>query len=45
VTVMLTLSGPLARIIAVFYSRLIRRYVRMEANGLRHEVERRAADS
>jgi Polyketide cyclase / dehydrase and lipid transport len=42
VTVALTLSGPLARMTAVVYSRLIRRYVRMEADGLRHEVVRRA---
>jgi uncharacterized membrane protein len=42
VTLTLTLSGPLARMTAMVYSRLIRRYVRMEADGLRHEAERRA---
>jgi hypothetical protein len=40
-TLTLTLSGPLARMTAIFYSRLIRRYVRMEADGLRREVEDR----
>lgn len=37
----LAFSGPLARITAMAYSRLIRRYVRMEAEGLRREVEGR----
>ncbi|HEU4426018.1 MAG TPA: SRPBCC family protein [Pilimelia sp.] len=41
VTLTLTLSGPLARITATAYSRLIRRYIRTEAEGLRREVERR----
>ena len=44
VTLTLTLSGPLARMTAMVFSRLIRRYIRMEAEGLRHEVERRATD-
>jgi hypothetical protein len=44
VTLTLTLSGPLARMIAMLYSGLIRRYVRMEADGLRREVEGRTAD-
>ena len=43
VTLTLSLSGPLARITATVYARLIRRYVRMEADGLRHEVERPSA--
>jgi hypothetical protein len=38
----LTLSGPLARPTAMLFSRLIRRYVRMEAEGLRRKVARRA---
>jgi uncharacterized membrane protein len=41
VTLTLTLAGPLARLTAVLYARLIRRYVRMEAEGLRRAVERR----
>jgi hypothetical protein len=44
VTLTLTLSGPLARMTAMLYSGLIRRYVRMEADGLRREVEGRTAD-
>ena len=40
VTLALTLSGPLARITGFLFSRLIRRYVRMEAAGLRREAER-----
>jgi hypothetical protein len=43
VTLTLTLSGPLARLTAMVYSRLIRRYLRMEADGIRHEINRRAA--
>jgi hypothetical protein len=39
----LTLSGPLAGMTAMLYSGLIRRYVRMEADGLRREAEGRAA--
>ncbi len=39
----LTMSGPLARLTATLYARLIRRYVRMEADGLRAEAERHAA--
>jgi Polyketide cyclase / dehydrase and lipid transport len=42
VTLALTLSGPLARLTGTIYARLIRRYVRMEADGLRREVQRRA---
>jgi hypothetical protein len=37
------MSGPLARLTATLYARLIRRYVRMEADGLRAEAERHAA--
>jgi hypothetical protein len=44
VALTLTLSGPLARMTGVLYSRLIRRYVRMEAEGLGREVLRRATD-
>jgi Polyketide cyclase / dehydrase and lipid transport len=36
----LILAGPLARITALFFARMIRRYVRMEADGLRRAVER-----
>jgi uncharacterized membrane protein len=43
VTLTLTMSGPLAGLIAALYARLIRRYVRTEAEGLRREVQRRAA--
>jgi hypothetical protein len=43
-TLTLTLSGPLARISALIYSGLIRRYLRMEAGGLGREMQRRAAD-
>jgi hypothetical protein len=43
VTLALTLTGPLARLTTLFYSGLIRRYVRMEADGLRAEVARRAS--
>jgi uncharacterized membrane protein len=39
VTLALTLAGPLAGMTALFYSGLIRRYIRMEAAGLRREVE------
>jgi hypothetical protein len=39
VTLGLQMSGPLAPIVGALYSRLIRRYVRMEADGLRREVE------
>jgi hypothetical protein len=35
----LALSGPLARITAMIYSRLICQYVRMEADRLCREVE------
>ena len=42
-TVALIMNGPLAPVTARLYSRLIRRYVRMEADGLRAEVERRAS--
>jgi hypothetical protein len=41
VTLTLALSGPLARLSALFYSGLIRRYVRMEADALRREAARR----
>ena len=37
--VTLTMSGPLARLVALLYSGLIRRYVRMEADGLRQAAE------
>lgn len=43
VTLTFSLSGPLARLTALVYSTLIRRYIRMEADGLRREVEGRAA--
>jgi uncharacterized membrane protein len=41
VTLALTMSGPLARLTAFVFGRLIRRYVRIEAEGLRREVARR----
>ncbi|MEH1016413.1 SRPBCC family protein [Micromonospora sp. CPCC 206060] len=40
VTLQLTLDGPLARLTAVVGARLIRRYLGMEAEGLRRTVER-----
>jgi hypothetical protein len=40
-TLVLRLDGPLSRVVAVFYSGLIRRYVAMEAAGLRAAVEGR----
>jgi uncharacterized membrane protein len=40
VTLALILAGPLARITALLYASLIRRYVRIEAEGLRNEVGR-----
>jgi uncharacterized protein YndB with AHSA1/START domain len=39
----LRLDGPLARVAALLYGRLIRRYLGMEADGLRREVERDTA--
>jgi Polyketide cyclase / dehydrase and lipid transport len=39
VTLTLALSGPLARPLGWIYGRLIRRYVRLEAESLRSEVE------
>jgi hypothetical protein len=42
VTLKLILSGPLAPITGLAFSRLIRRYIQMEADGLRREVEGRA---
>jgi hypothetical protein len=44
VTLTLTLAGPLAGLTGLLYGRLIRRYVRAEADGLRRELERRGAD-
>jgi len=41
-TVALIMNGPLAPVTARLYGSLIRRYVRMEADGLRAEVERLA---
>jgi uncharacterized membrane protein len=35
VTLVLTMTGPLAPVVATLYAPLIRRYVRMEAEGLR----------
>jgi hypothetical protein len=40
VTLALTMAGPLARLTALFGSRLIRRYLDLEADGLRREVGR-----
>jgi Polyketide cyclase / dehydrase and lipid transport len=40
VTLILALSGPLARLTALLYARLIRRYVHQEAEGLRRTMER-----
>lgn len=39
VTLTLTLSGPLAWLIGVAFSRLIRLYLALEADGLRREAE------
>jgi hypothetical protein len=39
VTLGLTFTGPLARPIGMVYAGLVRRYMRMEAEGLRREVE------
>jgi hypothetical protein len=41
VTLTLGLSGPLARVVGVLYGRLIRRYLSLEADGLRQAVEGR----
>ncbi len=41
VTLTLTMSGPLAGVTSMFFGGLIRRYVKLEADGLRREVERR----
>ena len=38
-----TMAGPLAWLAGAAYGRLIRRYLRMEAEGLRREAERRSA--
>jgi hypothetical protein len=40
VTLTLVMSGPLAGVTALAFSRLIRRYIGLEADGLRQEVER-----
>jgi Polyketide cyclase / dehydrase and lipid transport. len=42
VTLTLAMSGPLAWLTGAVYARLIRRYIRMEADGLCRRVERRA---
>ncbi|MEU4565601.1 SRPBCC family protein [Micromonospora sp. NPDC023956] len=42
-TLTLRLDGPLARLTALFGGRLIRRYLDLEAEGLRREVERDTA--
>ncbi|GAA4252387.1 hypothetical protein GCM10022255_048790 [Dactylosporangium darangshiense] len=39
----LSFAGPLARLVTLLYSGLIRRYIRMEAEGLRKAAEERAA--
>ncbi|MGI5242886.1 SRPBCC family protein [Dactylosporangium sp. CA-139066] len=39
----LSFAGPLARVVTLLYSGLIRRYIRMEAEGLRKAAEERAA--
>ncbi|BCL15409.1 hypothetical protein GCM10017556_31480 [Micromonospora sagamiensis] len=41
-TLTLRMDGPLARLTALFGGRLIHRYLDMEADGLRREVERDA---
>ncbi|GAA2383862.1 SRPBCC family protein [Dactylosporangium salmoneum] len=38
----LSFAGPLARVVTLLYSGLIRRYIRMEAEGLRKAAEERA---
>ncbi|MEV6924954.1 SRPBCC family protein [Dactylosporangium sp. NPDC051485] len=38
----LSFAGPLARVVTLFYAGLIRRYIRMEAEGLRKAAEERA---
>ncbi|WP_432973161.1 SRPBCC family protein [Dactylosporangium sp. CA-233914] len=40
----LSFAGPLARVITLFYSKLIRAYIRMEAEGLRTAAEARAQE-
>ncbi|WP_433204953.1 SRPBCC family protein [Dactylosporangium sp. CS-047395] len=39
----LSFAGPLARVVTLFYGSLIRRYIRMEAEGLRKAAEGAAA--
>jgi hypothetical protein len=39
----LSFAGPLARVVTLLYSGLIRRYIRTEAEGLRKAAERRTA--
>jgi hypothetical protein len=39
----LSFAGPLARVVKLLYAGLIRRYIRMEAEGLRKAAEERAA--
>lgn len=41
VVLTLTMSGPLAGVTSLLLGGLVRRYVRLEADGLRREVERR----
>ncbi|MER7276449.1 SRPBCC family protein [Dactylosporangium sp. NPDC000244] len=41
----LSFAGPLARIVTLFYGSLIRRYIRMEAEGLRKAAEAAAHGS
>lgn len=45
VTLTLRQSGPLAGLVGMLYSRLITRYVRMEAEGLKREAESRGGSA